>query len=203
MIKPGFRPFLCLFALLTATYAPVQGQTASLVADLQPPVDGSGFSTQPMSLTPLGDKVVFFDASGTLRVSDGTALGSEALAQVCPRSGCGSLKPSFLDGGRLLYFQGGDGFFSSLWRTDGTRLGTFPLGVETTGAAVVAGDRVYWLQCAPAGHCSVSTGDGTIGGARRLTEPSRLAGRDGAAGRLAGPGHPLAQSARRPDLLYG
>jgi ELWxxDGT repeat protein len=126
---------LCLFA----GFASPAGAAASLVADVnrteslavvEPAVSGP--------FLPLGNKVLFEayePGSGReLWVSDGTSLGTEILRDICPGR-CGS-EIRFLGTvrERTAIFAGAS-LDDRLWRSDGTRPGTFPL-LSPAGRAV-------------------------------------------------------------------
>ena len=179
------------FLLSTGSASPA-GAAASLVADLDqvealedvgPAVSGP--------FVPLGNKVLFRASepgSGPeLWVSDGTSLGTEILRDICPGR-CGS-EVQFLGTvrERTAIFVG-DSLDYRLWRSDGTRPGTFPLmspagrGVsicETFPAPVLAfvatADAIYF-----AGRefgfetCGLWRTDGTREGTRLVKSVERF-----------------------------
>src|SRR5437763_7573702 len=137
-------PTAFVAALLAALPAPAGAQTASLVRDLVLPAPGGlPAIPEPDELAALGNRLVFsafaFGLGKELWTSDGTAAGTELLADLC-ESGCSSDPEIVGTTGGVLFFvaspvdrHGQD----LLWRTDGTRRGTFlltgagqPLAVE-------------------------------------------------------------------------
>jgi ELWxxDGT repeat protein len=138
-----------------------RGQTAYLVADLVPGEIDDG-SLVPRGFLSLGSKALFGAtvsnagqnvlASTQLWVTDGTAAGTQRLPGP-------SLVPSRLASPDLLTQVGGIGFFleefdpnsnqtrEQLWRSDGTRAGTFalPHGSLSVGEYAVLGGALYFI----------------------------------------------------------
>ena len=133
------RRRLRLSALALLLPLAASAQTATLVRDI---VQGERESTELGSfrdVTALPGRVFFSAIAGAggnreMWASDGTAEGTHLLKDVCP--GPCSSEPRVLghlagDSGRVLLWAGrsNDGRFY-LWRSDGTRAGTFRLGEE-------------------------------------------------------------------------
>jgi ELWxxDGT repeat protein len=119
--------------LLLLIAAAAEAESPYLVKDLLPGSDESA-AVAPRGLVTVGGRVFFYgeinDATTAaptaagIWVSDGTASGTQPLAILCPR-GCGIRYLGNV--GPLLYFVADLGFGSTLWRSDGTRGGSFQL----------------------------------------------------------------------------
>jgi len=154
-------------------------EPAHLVADLNPgTVPGSVDDfTSFHSFTRLGNRVVFLSFLSTdvqcgLWVTDGTAAGTERLADLCAESltpSESSFRVEILGvAGRLAFVRDG---LSRLWRTDGTAAGTFPLGATLSlsdGELLGPGGIFYFASCDAAGLCEPWRSDGTVAGTRLL-----------------------------------
>ena len=168
-----------LLSLLLLLAAPLRAQLATLVEDInRQGSGGSAVSSDPDQLATLGDKVVFAAdaASGReLWATDGTATGTELLADICRRD-CSS-RPE------LLGVVGGVSFWSAedddsdvrgLWRSDGTRAGTYALTSALddprTGRrfTAVSGGRLFFPGCSSGRGCELWASDGTPGGTHPL-----------------------------------
>jgi len=184
-VVPRFFALAVLVLLLAAL--PLSGQTAELVRDINVTIDPHSFapSSDPQNLFAWQGRLFFAatqqggtaptqqGGSGTEPwVTDGTASGTQLLADVCP--GACSSSPQFLGGvGNAVFFgaspdPNGDG--QQLWRSDGTRAGTFPLADSTVQLSlqgqeptVVAGGRIFFAACSP-DSCLLWMSDGTVGG---------------------------------------
>jgi ELWxxDGT repeat protein len=136
-----FRPtkralLLALFALSLDT---AHGQTASLVRDINSA--GHGQSALPGVLYSVPGKVFFFGrhpGDDGIWASDGTSAGTSLLADVCPNSDC-SPPEAFLGdvGGTVLWRAESEQAGFQLWRSDGTRPGTYPLTGQGTSIALI------------------------------------------------------------------
>ena len=172
---------LAVGAALSA--APAPGATARLLADLRRGAESSLEWSDVRQLTPIGDRVVFVAAGPTsgseLWVSDGTQLGTEMLRDIAP----GPESPEEL---RLLGSTGDVAFFyvrlgnaadAGVWRTDGTRAGTFhlgfgsdwnPYGLYVAPTAAVRGSTLFVAGCAFSNGCEVWRSDGDAASSVRL-----------------------------------
>ncbi len=153
------RRFVPLVLLLSVPFA-IRAQTAGAVLDIDPGVPGLGASASPRSLTVAGGKLFFTadePSSGReLWVTDGTAAGTEMLADICPGD-CSSDPAVFGGLGGVLLFADNTG---RLWRSDGTRAGTFTLPAHATRLVFLRG-AAYFIVCDDA-YCSLWKTDGTI-----------------------------------------
>ncbi|HEX2644974.1 MAG TPA: hypothetical protein VHU81_18390 [Thermoanaerobaculia bacterium] len=190
--RRSFAPVLAAIAVVlgsvpaTAATTPTStGPAAYLVRDLISGTPTSAdTSSEPVHLTALGNRVVFLasePSSGQeVWVSDGSSGGTEMLADVCP--GVCSSQSRILGTQRgLVYWVGStdSGFYSDplqLWRSDGTRAGTFPLtdpnannllNQETSGFAFT-GRYLFYNACAAGTGCAVWRTDGTVAGTVRV-----------------------------------
>lgn len=169
-------------ALLLAALMPagVYSQTATLVRDInpQPPAAGSPGSS-PRQFAAAGSRAVFVtlegdpaEPSALLWTTDGSAAGTSSFLRFC--------SPCFAEPQRVAELPGlafylvldeGSGFV--LWRTDGTRAGTFPLSspslVSTyTAPYLVLGRRLLFATCDETGSCSLWATDGSPAGTALL-----------------------------------
>ena len=169
-------------ALVLVVSAPLiaGAQSAIPLQDIDRGIPGIGASSAPRDLTVVGGKLFFTaeePSSGReLWVSDGTAAGTEMLADICP----GPCSPAlWLRGslGRLLVFTDE---YGRVWRSDGTRAGTFALNEIGAEALVFLGHAAFFPICRD-GACQLWTTDGTLAGTRpvadfRLDEASSFVG---------------------------
>ncbi|HJX26955.1 MAG TPA: ELWxxDGT repeat protein, partial [Thermoanaerobaculia bacterium] len=148
-------------------------QTASLVKEFEP-----GGSPRPQLLREwrtLGEGLFFAldspDTGNEVWYSDGTPNGTRMLADGCPDE-CGSFS-AFVGSVRNVqlwistYEDGG-----RLWRSDGTRAGTFPLTepqVVQFYGSLVAETFPFFFGCTEEG-CAIWKTDGTRAGTRRFAE---------------------------------
>ncbi|HSF39774.1 MAG TPA: ELWxxDGT repeat protein [Thermoanaerobaculia bacterium] len=157
------------------------GAAASLLADLSP---GEVTHSEPgvgYFLATIGPKVLFVGeepgSGGELWVSDGTPLGTEMVLDLCP----GECSTSFLRLGtirdRIAVFEAG---LHGIWRSDGTRQGTFPLGPDPDnpltpctgpGEVVSLGNALYF-QVLDSSLCTLWKTDGTREGTRQVLDRS-------------------------------
>ena len=123
---------LALFALSLLSLDAAQGQTASLVRDIKSEGSGEGSAPEAFYATP--GKLFFFgggiDGWGVW-ASDGTSAGTQFLVDLCPQDDCypgGGYGFVGHVGNTVLWVSLGPGDFEPrLWRSDGTRAGTYPL----------------------------------------------------------------------------
>ncbi len=189
MRHPNRNPLFRLVAIVFLIWSvaggapPAWGESAGVrrVEGLEEP--GSQANGLPERLLPAGDRFVYVAWSGgppapsrlMLWASDGSEAGTEILRELCV--GCGLLRSAST--GTVAFFSVcEDGWCdiengeSRLWRSDGSRSGTYPLTLPFRGyvrALVVAGDFAYLLACGS--QCSVTTSDGTVEGTRPLVVP--------------------------------
>ncbi|HEV7609200.1 MAG TPA: ELWxxDGT repeat protein [Steroidobacteraceae bacterium] len=146
-----------------------------LIRDINPGTESSG----PISFRRIGDVAVFQANDGIhgpeLWRSDGTEAGTYLLADIGPgKQGFGSAPvfPGVVLNG-ILYFEADDGVSGSeLWRTDGTREGTFLAadivpGYAGSGPAdlTVAGNRLYFRE-----SDGLWVSDGTGAGTQKIAD---------------------------------
>jgi len=184
---------LAALPLLAPLALAAEGPGAALVRDINTgtnPTPGAN----PSNLVVSGSKVYFL-TNGSLRqvaVSDGTAAGTEVLPDPCDGAvdRCSS-NPQLLGGaGGLLFYTTALGEFSDtvvLWRSDGTRSGTYPLTgpslflnlpSERPRSYALVGGRLFFRGCDDA-SCSLWVSDGTVAGTRLVTAlPGSEAGPD-------------------------
>ena len=178
-------PTLSLLLVATALAGPpLDAQVASLVADLNvDPVFGFGPSSDPRLFVQLPGRVVFVasdpNAGVELWTTDATSHGTELLADICP-GGCSSDPFPLGAAGGVSFWSVEDedrGFNRSLWRSDGTRAGTYRLapGVAVSGSPsgtarefAVVGNRLFFVGCEPDGACELWRSDGTPAGTRAV-----------------------------------
>ncbi len=163
------KRWILLAVLATLLPSRMTGQTAHLVEDLAPST--SSASSFPRDFLTLGNRV-FFLADSTkglaLWVTDGTPEGTRALPDLCQPGQCGIVR--LLGSANGLLFLTASTVNSNdspvLWRSDGTRGGTFPLaGVQGFDARVVlAGGRAFFAgEDADLGY-SLWVSDGNLEG---------------------------------------
>ncbi|HSN88303.1 MAG TPA: hypothetical protein VL025_16200, partial [Thermoanaerobaculia bacterium] len=179
--------FSALLALPTTPAPAAEGHTAYLVRDLRPSNSSFEQHAEPSQLTILGNKAVFLaqePSSGQeVWVSDGSSGGTEMLTDLCP--GPCSSKSRILGTLRgLVYWVGEpeDDSYNSplqLWRSDGTRAGTFSLNDPGTHSLLdqepetyaLTSRHLYFTACAPdVTNCAIWRTDGTAAGTVRVTE---------------------------------
>ena len=161
------RRSLALVVLVAAALAgSAHGQTATLVRDIDSSSPWSG--TAPANdLLGLADKVLAFGDEPA--VAEGSGASSELLADLCP----GSLASTPHWGGRLgnlaffSAFPTGDPQTAWLYRSDGTRTGTYALG-PITNNFVVALDHVFFLN-----RHQLWVSDGSVAGTRQVPLPDK------------------------------
>jgi len=135
---PARRDCALILALLTLASSPLAAQTATLVKDVNPLEETALGDSSPRWLHAVGDKVFFTasEASSGLEmwVTDstelGTGLGTELLVDACPGECSWQPLPVGHAGGILFWTTRSFTDGLQLWRSDGTRAGTFLL---TTG----------------------------------------------------------------------
>jgi ELWxxDGT repeat protein len=129
---------------------PLAGQTAYRVEDL---VTGQvGYPSDPKGFLTVGSKVFFTAESGSgreLYATDGSSAGTQLLADVCPGL-CGSDPVLLGAAGGVLFFSAEpvdrESSIVELWRSDGTRKGTFPL-IRGVREHAFAGGSLFFSVC--------------------------------------------------------
>lgn len=184
---PSWWSFVLLLLCVPAFADP-----ARLVKDINPgleplpedPSEGSSFFS---SYTPVNGRVVFLtffqdedsltgDFQCGLWVTDGTAGGTERLAELCADA-----EEPFDRHVSILATTGSVAFLTDfsgqLWRTDGTAAGTFKLSnatVQFAGGslkpALLAGRTLFFSGCSPAKGCEPWVSDGTREGTRLVRD---------------------------------
>ncbi len=165
---------LSLLALLAAAQ-PAQAAVASLVRDITPQGGDTTSPVNPVQLAVATGRLYFAaydDERGyELWTSDGTVGGTEVLA-TCPGK-CNS-SPLLVGATRdLSFWMMGDP--SALWRSDGTRAGTFPLIGDVLFSAAgnrwaVRGEVLFFLRCEGLPGCALWRTDGTPAGTREVLD---------------------------------
>jgi ELWxxDGT repeat protein len=155
--------------------APLAAQTAYLVQDLVTGrVEGD---SEPRSFLTVGNRVFFTavtEAGRELYATDGSPSGTWLLADICP--GPCSSDPVYLDSVRgVLFFLAtpiDHEATAELWRSDGTRQGTFPLtGSLYVSSHAAAGRAMFFGRCEPGSSgCDLWKTDGTVAGTVRLKD---------------------------------
>jgi ELWxxDGT repeat protein len=126
------------------------GQTARLTRDIAAG-PGTNEGSDPDQLTLLGGRVVFRATEPTtgqeVWTSDGTPGGTALLREACP--GPCSDEPEIVGSlnGTVLWVTFPDGYRPPvLWRTDGTRAGTFPLATGVGARPETLRDSLVFFQ---------------------------------------------------------
>jgi ELWxxDGT repeat protein len=153
-------PCLAILGIALALLpARLPAQTAVLLADVLPGADPREGSLEPQDLTAVGGRLFFVDRSQNLWVTDGTPLGTRDLLPLCYAQ-CSGPEQILGHDGRLLYAAAGDDRGAQrLWRTDGTRPGTFPLGLPDLVLSFIPGQRLPTVAAGPRFFFAGCTGD--------------------------------------------
>lgn len=165
-------------ALLLCAAAPLHAQTATLVKDVNPLEYHA--SSSPGHLVSLGGKVFFSGSESSsgdeLWVTDGTAAHTELMADACSGE-CGSDPFPLGNVGRTLFWTATTLDGTGLWRSDGTRAGTFPLlsaegdvSVEASSESAVSDHLLFFAGCSAATGCEPWASDGTRAGTRLVKD---------------------------------
>jgi ELWxxDGT repeat protein len=174
------RPFSLLVLLAAVQAAPLAAAgPPALVADINTTESSHDSSTGITgSLLRLGSKVLFAawnSSSGSeLWSSDGTAVGTGLLRDICP--GACSSSPELLGttGGNAVFFTGEVFDPQELWRSDGTREGTSRINTSLSRCfnaftqSTEVGGVVVFTARSPEAECGLWRTDGTEAGTRLL-----------------------------------
>lgn len=184
------RSFACSLLLafgLTAgapAQSPQSPQTPRLVRDVNAGAGSPGaMGSHPRQFTTVAGKVVFTtlgeDSIYRLWATDGTADGTEVLTIFCSAEVC--LEPLRIgEVSGLVFFLAGsdDSGQLQIWRTDGTRAGTFPVSQQliiprdpdAPVAAASLGRRLLFPACEDFSgtRCGLWTTDGTTAGTEKV-----------------------------------
>jgi ELWxxDGT repeat protein len=170
---------LALALLLAALPCWAWAQAPALVADVNPHPPGAGAAgSDPRQFAAAGGRAVYITREGDpaapsylLWATDGSAAGTSALVRLCapcagePQQG-GSLP------GLAFYATQDVSTAQRLWRTDGTRAGTFPVTPPLSSLYAAPGStlgrRLLFEACDAAGSCGLWTTDGSAAGTRIL-----------------------------------
>ncbi len=166
--------FACILTLgaALAVAPPAAAAAATLAADIN--TDSSDQSIEgfrPRQLTRVGSRLVFVAEEPTtgaeIWANDGTPSGTVLLRDACPGPCPGDIQILAAAGGVAFFLGGERGVDQGLWRTDGTRAGTFRL--ELPGSTntsflphVVLGTKLFLITCPD--ECQVWTTDGSATG---------------------------------------
>jgi ELWxxDGT repeat protein len=196
----GWRPWCALagLALSLGLAAPgaLFGAAARLLVDANPARPGpneSGVYRPPSQLTALGGRAIFFVESSDdefyqatpgpgimLWITDGTEEGTQMIAGFCTDeiAGCqGRARVLGQVGGAVLFElpKARFNYDRELWRTDGTREGTFllksvicPQPDSTDATEVIAGGVLFFAGFDAEAGCELWRSDGTAAGTRRI-----------------------------------
>ncbi len=190
-MHPARVRFACrcaALALLTLTMRalPAVAQTPSLVTDLASSAPWSVSPALASDLFPALGKLFFSGAGNEPAVADAAGTGSELLADLCPGD-CGSY-PQFLgtvgspSANVVLFTASPDSSaVARLYRTDGTRAGTYSLGVSLPFVGfgppplptqAFLGGIFFFPSCAGEvfTHCDLWRTDGSLAGTRRIKD---------------------------------
>ncbi len=171
MISSLRRRFaLCILLCIPAVpaLADIADGPARLVADLVPGSESR--ATLLGGFASVGDKAVFLrndnEYEAALWATDGTPEGTSTLAVLSLPGAYSILLGST---GTVAFYQIGESGPSprmQIWRTDGTRAGTFPVmfGIGSPLPAAINGGRLFFAACTPGQGCEVWSSDGTVAG---------------------------------------
>jgi ELWxxDGT repeat protein len=159
-----------LLTLLAGLAGPAYGQTASLVEDINTASPWNGVVTAT-DLLGLSGEVLFAAGGSAPAIADGAGSGSELLAGLRSITLLGRL-----DDGSALFTSWTDRV--RLYRSDGTRAGTYAVG--EIGASdllqkvdvVLARDRVYFVRRELNQAPELWLSDGTPAGTRKVPFPA-------------------------------
>jgi ELWxxDGT repeat protein len=164
-------PVLLLVCALCAV--PATGQEPYLVKDINP-LPGEPADSAPDDFVNLGPVALFTADDGVtgreLWRSDGTAAGTWQVADVCQPDCSGNPRSYAVAGGKYFFYavDGSSYYYASLWVTDGTPGGTFPLltggSVRATDVHLAVGGVLYFAAEDDEHGTELWRSDGTPGG---------------------------------------
>jgi ELWxxDGT repeat protein len=181
-----------LATLLLFLGAASPAQTASLARDVAPgPPAGSEPGGGARDFVTVPGRALFFtggidpaDPAHRLWATDGTDGGTELLQTFCLTRTCPS-PPGMVAGGLGLAFFQVSGVFElygsaqvRLWRTDGTRAGTFAVSEPffAIGNPIAAGGRLFFSACVAYDRCRLWRTNGSPAGTARVSEDLQISG---------------------------
>ncbi|HEV2851511.1 MAG TPA: ELWxxDGT repeat protein [Thermoanaerobaculia bacterium] len=182
------RSFACALLLAAGLAAQALPQTPTLVRDINPGTGSPGApGSHPRQFTTVAERVVFTalgeDSAYRLWATDGTAAGTEVLAIFCvAQFSCREpRRMGELPGLAFFVASSPEDLFGlpQVWRTDGTRAGTFPVSpplvLGDSGFPVVTaalGRRLLFSACddTSGNNCALWSTDGTAAGTGRVLD---------------------------------
>src|SRR5205814_7955202 len=134
------------------------------------------------TLGSINDGAIFAEENGSgLQIfsSDGTSAGTKLLAAM--DTATDDAPRAIATVGNTLYFRATVGFTTSLWKTDGTQVGTFKLNnVLPSDVHAVLGNELFFFAteqpAAAGGRVALWKTDGTIAGTVRVSNDIGSAG---------------------------
>lgn len=152
------------------------GQTASLVKDIDVTPEPRMQSSPVSELHSLGEGAIFSMVEQGMWATDGSESGTRNLADIC-LGACRASAQILGTAHNLLFWTTSGSEPFQLWRSDGTRPGTFPLTGAGSGpwrlasaGPVIAGDLVYFLGCTDDLGCELWRTDGTRAGTQLVSD---------------------------------
>lgn len=174
--------FVCLISVLL--FAGLSGEARAEGPEMVEDIGtGSRYLAGPRQFFSFRGKLLFFandtDYGPALWSSDGTSQGTSLLGVLCPSCG----EPQLMGATSTVAFyavyldNGEPGRLLTIWRTDGTPAGTYPVTgtlrapVHPQGFRSVVGvGRAYFTACTPEQGCEIWSSDGTPEGTGPVTD---------------------------------
>ena len=173
--------FLAVFLATVLLSPPALAETASLLLDIRPSQASGTFSEGVIRrLLPTGEGHLYLvndSSSGNeIWISDGTSAGTRPLRDICPGPCSSTVHTLGTIGNVALFFAN-----EVLWRSDGTRPGTFAIAGQTLDDPRPCGSTSLLPNTAQVGGvlffpgldslegCELWRTDGTAAGTRRIT----------------------------------
>ncbi|MES1240572.1 MAG: hypothetical protein ABUT39_03040 [Acidobacteriota bacterium] len=169
-------PALVLVCLLCAL--PAFGRDPYLVKDINP-LPGDPADSAPDNFVSLGPVALFSADDGVtgreLWRSDGTAAGTWQVADICQPDCSGNPYSYAVAGGKYFFYaaDGSSSYYASLWVSDGTPGGTFPLlsgGSVRPTSVRLAVEGVLYFAAEEDHGIQLWRSDGTPGGTYRVSD---------------------------------